>query len=247
MRNLSDKEWHSAIIGNASPQQVAERLNTKLHKLWANPMLENTREENLILELGSGTAELSGVLTKNGRKAFLVDINPKTLKFGKAVFKSANITGQFICANVLNKLPFKDEIFDCVFSSGLLEHFDYTEQLFILREAFRVSRKHIITLVPNANSFIYQLGKWYQEHNKIWQWGKENPMFTMKNLFEEVGLKNIKEYSIDPEHALEFISCIPKSQLIKKIILQWYHSISITELNKLNQGYLLVTKGEKQF
>jgi hypothetical protein len=102
----------------------------------------------------------------------------------------------------------------------------------------------VISLVPNARSFPYRIGKRYQEQNNLWEWGKEQPKSTLKKYFEQAGLKNIHEYTIDPGHSLEFLRPF-KPGIVMNMIFLLYRLMSTGVLNMFSQGYLLVTVGRK--
>jgi hypothetical protein len=61
----------------------------------------------------------------------------------------------------------------------------------------------------------------------------------MKNYFEAVGLRSIKEYSIRAYHSLEFW------RSDKAETKSFYDSLALRELQSLNQGYLLFTCGKR--
>ena len=153
-----------------------------------------------------------------------------------------NISGEFIEADVLQQLPFPDNMFDCVWSSGLLEHFSDDEIQCILSESARVSKNCVISLVPNAASIPYRLGKWHQESAGQWMYGYEDPKYTLAQFYERAGLHIIREYSIGWRHALNFIT-FEHGDIVRRIIESWYNTLDNMELEKLNQGYLLVTIG----
>jgi hypothetical protein len=77
------------------------------------------------------------------------------------------------------------------------------------------------------------------EQEGKWPYGKEIPKFSMSHYFEEIGLKNIIEYSIAPYHSIEFLSTIRSDAEL------FYNSLNLQEIAELNQGYLLFTYGEK--
>jgi ubiquinone/menaquinone biosynthesis C-methylase UbiE len=221
IKNLSPKKWNKSFIGDST---VDNFIGMKKDNKWVIPILENTSKGNKVLELGSGSGVLSSILSEKGRKLTLVDFSEDNLDFSKTLFRKLDLKAEFIKSNVLNKFPFKNKSFDCVFSSGLLEHFNDKEIIKILKESKRVSRKLVISLMPNANSLPYHLGKLIQEKEGKWIYGKETPKTSMKELFEKAGLKIIEEYSIDP-------------------IFKEYNKLGESRIKLINQGYLLVTIG----
>lgn len=244
-QHLDPDSWHQAIVGESSAESIATRIKSGQSMPWLEAIVENTAPGQRVLELGSGTGELSAALTLQGRQVTLLDFSQKSLEFSRKVFHILGLSGEFQRGDVLQKLPFSDNMFDCVWSSGLLEHFSDEEITYILRESTRVSRNKVLSLVPNANSIPYRLGKWRQEQTGQWKWGSENPKLTMVDFFSQTGLKDIQEYSVGTEHSTKFLSdheLIPAANALDA----FFKNISPEELVRLNQGYLLVTIGYKR-
>jgi SAM-dependent methyltransferase len=240
--NLDPKQWHDVIIDGSTPAILAEKIHTGNYPGWLLPILGATRSGDLTLELGSGSGELSAHLACQGRQVTLLDFSQDQLLFANKLFELSHIHGKFIHGDVLNKLPFQDKSFDCVWSSGLLEHFEDKEIEYILSESVRVSKNIVLALVPNAASIAYRIGKWYQEKENAWKWGMERPMFSLKGMFETVGLRDITESTIAPEHALEFLT-MPGSDPVKQVFRDWLKALDEKEIDRIRQGYLLVTMG----
>lgn len=241
--NLPPEEWHESITRGASPQSVAANVLKGVAPPWIEPVLAESSEGETLLELGSGTGELSAHLARLGRNASLLDFSEDCLKFAADVFGQLGLRGKYVQGDVLKKLPFENQSVDVVWSSGLLEHFTDAQIAHIIAESARVAKKKVISLVPNANSKPYRLGKEMQEREGRWIWGKEDPKDTLKPVFEKAGLRNIREYSIAPEHALNFLDA-PTLAPIRDQMARLFASLSPDQLQALNQGYLLVTIGE---
>ena len=73
-----------------------------------------------------------------------------------------------------------------------------------MRESARVARKGVMSLVPNAGSLPYRVGKDLMEREGRWRYGIETPKFTMADDFRRAGLRNIAEHTVGSWHALEF-------------------------------------------
>ncbi len=241
--NLPPEEWHESITRGASPDSVAANVLKGVAPPWIEPVLAESSEGDALLELGSGTGELSAHLARLGRKVSLLDFSEDCLKFAADVFGQLGLQGKYVQGDVLKKLPFENQSVDVVWSSGLLEHFTDAQIAHIIAESARVATKKVISLVPNANSKPYRLGKEMQEREGRWIWGKEDPKDTLKPVFEKAGLRNIREYSIAPEHALNFLDA-PSLAPIRDQMARLFASLSPDQLQALNQGYLLVTIGE---
>lgn len=238
--NLGRKDWHQLMIGEKTVYDLATKIKSKQFPAWCDSLLQHSSVGDSMLELGSGTGELSAILGIHNRKPHLLDFSDGNIDFAKKLFKELGFEGQFYSGDILEGVPLKTNSIDLVWSSGLLEHFSEEQIAEILKESVRICKKGVMSLVPNANSIFYRVGKFKMEQEGTWSYGKEVPKFTMKDYFKAAGLKNIKEYSVGPYHALQFWG------QDKKEIKNFYDNLSAEELEKLNQGYLLFTYGEKK-
>ena len=96
----------------------------------------------------------------------------------------------------------------------------------------------MISMIPNASSVPYRVGKKIMEDNKTWEYGLEIPRHSLANEFVAAGIKNVKEYTIGTEWALSFL---PKKHYVRK----YYERLMKDgyNLDDIMQGYLLVTIG----
>lgn len=241
--NLAPDEWHESITRGTTPATVANSVRQGKSPQWVMPIMDETVPGDRVLELGSGTGELSAYLARAGRATALFDFSQGTLDFASRVYQELGVNGQFTQGDVLKRLPFGDRTADIIWSSGLLEHFTDDEIAHIIKESARVANKRVISLVPNANSLPYRLGKDQQERSGRWIWGKEDPKATLEPVFRQAGLHRIREYSIAPEHALTFMDA-PELQPLRAEMAKAYAALPAPILQSMNQGYLLVTIGE---
>ena len=232
-------EWHDVMIGERPVPKLAEKIKRNQFPVWCKPLIQYSTPCDSMLELGSGTGELSAILGVYGRIPHLLDYSDDSINYAKSLFKELGIKGSFFCQNILDGISKETSSIDWVWSSGLLEHFSDEQIMDILNESFRVSKKGVMSLVPNAGSMFYRIGKYKMEQEGTWLYGKETPKVTMKDYFRAAGLKNIKEHSVGNYHTLQFWG------LNKKEIRNFFDNLSFRELQNLNQGYLLLTYGEK--
>ena len=235
---LTADEWHNVMITD-SVNKAADRIKRNDYPLWCTPLLRHTSPNDAVLELGSGTGELSAVLGLYGRHPHLLDYAPASIDHARALLEALALHGQYYCASVLERLPLNDNTVQWSFSSGLLEHFTDDQMLFILRECSRVSSKGVMSLVPNATSLLYRIGKYEMEQKGTWSYGTEDPKYSLRHLFQQAGLKNIVEYSVATSSIFRFWG------RNEPAVRSFFKSLSVAELEKMNQGYLLFTYGEK--
>jgi SAM-dependent methyltransferase len=211
---------------------------------WVRPILESTGVGDLLLELGSGTGAMSAVLAQAGRRVILLDWSRDCLRFSREVVAALGGRAGTVQADILQGLPLRGNSVDCVWSSGVLEHFTDEEVHAVLCESARISRRLVVSLVPNAASIPYRLGKWQQERAGTWRWGKEEPRFSLRSAFDAAGLDVIREESVDVEHALDFLAG-PEAAAFRDTMRAWLETLGPQEKAALNQGYLLCTVGTK--
>ncbi len=232
-------EWHDVMIGEVSARELAEKIRRNQFPVWCKPLIQYSTPCDSMLELGSGTGELSAILGVYDRAPHLLDYSEGSIDYAKSLFKELKIKGCFFCQNILDGMPMETGSIDWVWSSGLLEHFSDEQIVDILKESLRISKKGVMSLVPNAGSMFYRIGKYKMEQEGTWPYGKEIPKYTMKDYFRIAGLKNIKEHTVGNYHTLQFWG------LNKVGIRNFFDNLSFRELQNLNQGYLVFTYGEK--
>lgn len=244
--NLSAASWHEAIVAAQNVEKLAFRVRNGDSPAWLQQILESTAPGDMCLELGSGTGALSAALAMQGRRVLLLDFSQESLDFSERLFERLGLQARFIHADILTKFPLEDDSCDCVWSSGVLEHFSAAELAHIMRESVRVARQQVISLVPNAASLPYRLGKWLQEQRQMWKYGYEDPKFSLREVFSQAGLTDISEFSVEPFHALNFLQAIPELGPAVHALRDFYASLAPGSLSGFNQGYLLVTIGHAQ-
>lgn len=173
-----------------------------------------------ILEAGSGSGEMSAYLSKKGFYTYLLDNSQSALDLSRKLFKKYKLKGKFTKGNLFS-LPFADNSFNCVWNSGVLEHFEDKKIISALAEMSRVSDNFVITLVPNSFCLFYRLAKWKMEKDNKWVYGHESPKYTLKSFFEKAGLRVIKEGYLGSYFAtmwLNEIFTLDEEQLDKLIL-----------------------------
>jgi len=125
---------------------------TEKHKVILNYLSANELKNKKILDVGSGRNKIGSVsidIDKSHKPDFVVDVQK-------------------------DKFPFKENEFDVIILSDVLEHLDYPEKA--LTECKRVLKKNgkMIITIPNSNNILFKLGIWNQavktgnEHKKFW-------------------------------------------------------------------------------
>lgn len=241
---LTPQEWADVLVKNAQPDMMAEALRTGRYWSWTETLLQYSQESDEILDMGSGAGENAAVLALRGRKMTLLDWSEQNLEFDRQLFHVMGFPGRFVPHDMTQPLPFEDNSFDVVFSCGVFEYFTDEQIRAILKEAFRVSRKRVIILVPNARSIAYRLGKWYLERTGQWPWGKERPFRSLRPHFQAAGQARVTEFCVGTRHSLDFL-VMRGGPLLKRLFIRVLRLTDHAKPAAFGQGYLLVTIGER--
>lgn len=234
---LTNEEW-SRHYNLQILQNVTKQIQTGEVSVWSKELLNITGEKEKVLEIGCGSGISSLWLSKHNRKVTALDYSQSSVELLR---NAAEILGDDqICvvrADATQELPFQKKEFDIAFQAGLLEHFSTEEQIGLLR-LWKKYCKRMVSMIPNAASVPYQIGKKIQEKKGIWQYGLEIPKSSMRGEFVAAGISVEREYSIGTEWALRFL---PPNHYIResydRMLAEGY------PLDEYMQGYLLVTVG----
>lgn len=223
--SLIDQIYKNILAGNLSAQSVE--------------MLKLSRENDKILEIGCGSGATTAYLSKNGRLCTALDFQDESLILTKNLCEKLGCPVSIVKADARQVLPFEECEFDIVFQAGLLEHFDRADRIEMLR-LWRPCCKKMVSLIPNAASLGYRMGKGLMEKNGTWGYGKEMPQYSLIRDFEEAGYKVTEEYTVGEKNSVNFL---PKGHYLRNAIEKWLTEMDICGDN-CGQGYLLVTIGE---
>lgn len=236
---LTKQEWskHCQI-------DLAEKINVSISNdnvpCWSKEMLNLTSEGEKCCEMGCGTGQTSAYLAKYNRIMTSIDYSEDSIILVNKLSKYINRKIDTKILDVTKELPFRKNEFDTIFQCGLLEHFKKNEQINMLKNWSQYSKK-MISMVPNAASLPYRIGKKIMEDNNTWEYGLEIPQFSLREEFMEAGYYNIKEYTIGTEHALNFL---PQNHYLRNTVMRLLSDNF--SLDNIGQGYLLVTIGLKR-
>jgi len=209
---------------------IADKFSSTRAFMWRDlGFLKNmVKPGDSVLDFGCGNGRLAGFIENNYQKFIGVDISQKLVDLAKQRYHSEKTEFIKIDPN-LNKLPFKDNSFDIVFSIAVFHHFPskkYT--LEIAKELCRV-------LKPGGKIII-----------TVWNlWQKQ---------FLRFGLKNLKRSNLGKKSGWGGFYIPFKSG--EKTFQRYHHPFRAGELEELFQeagfrklktktGYNLLYIGEK--
>lgn len=233
---LNKEEW-SAHYNIKSLNGVVNQIETNRVSVWSEELTKICGGKTLEIGCGSGASSLW--LAKNGRDVTALDYSESSVELVKAAAAKLNLSNvKVIHCDATKALPFNEKQFDYIFQAGLLEHFEIDEQIRLLRNWARYG-KYMISMIPNASSIPYRIGKQLMENEGTWEYGLEIPKHSFKEEFSRAGITVEKEYTIGSEWAQRFL---PKRHYIREFFAKLEKDGY--NLDDLMQGYLLVTIGK---
>lgn len=219
-------------------QEVMTAITTGEVQVWSEELKKIIGVGESCLEIGCGTGISTLWLAKNGRIASAIDYTQSSVELVKTVAEKLGVSVDVILGDATKPLPFDNKQFDYIFQSGLLEHFSTEEQIMLLKNWKKHSRR-MISMIPNKSSVPYRIGKEIMEKNGEWRYGLEIPKHSLVCEFKKAGITVENEYTIGTEWALRFL---PKDHFVRKMYKQLINEGF--DLDEMMQGYLLVTIGK---
>ncbi len=238
---LSNIEW-GKLYDHSNVDNIYVNIRSGNLSAQSEEMLKLSQTNDKILEIGCGSGATTAYLSKNGRICTALDFQDTSLIMTRALCEKFDCAVRLVKADARTVLPFEAREFDIAFQAGLLEHFDREERIEMLK-LWRPCCKKMISLIPNAASLGYRMGKGLKERNGTWMYGREIPQYSMIRDFEQAGYNVTDEYTIGEKNAVNFL---PKDHYLRKTLEKWFSEMDLCGDN-CGQGYLLVTIGENCF
>ena len=148
---MIENELKSKIY-NKYYYRLAQSASLECHK---NPGLESFKiianNKEAVLECGCGEGTKLSEITTKSKNAYGIDFSSKAIKMAKMNYPIINFK-----QGDIEKLPYKNECFDFVYTAFVLEHTDNPE--LALKEMIRVTKigGYIGLICPNFGSFCYR-------------------------------------------------------------------------------------------
>jgi len=122
---------------------------------------------SLVLEAGCGTGQTLALLSERHESTGL-DISRAALNIARNNCKNPVLGSIFT-------IPFRDNTFDLVYNSGVIEHFEDPTNIAAIQEMARVTRPsgRVVIIVPNSLCLWYRAGKTVAVLMKNFEFGYE--------------------------------------------------------------------------
>lgn len=181
-----------------------ENLYLKLYGVRRTEMnrefIGNLRNSLKILEVGSNVGAQLIVLQKMGfTDLYGIEIQEGAIEFSKSITKGINI----IKGSALD-IPFKDNYFDLVFTSGVLIHIAPADIIEVMKEIHRTTRKYIWGFEYFAEEYVEI--EYRGEKNLLWKANFSEIYlhnFTDLKLLKEKKYKYLHNTNVDQMFLLE--------------------------------------------
>ncbi len=160
-------------------------------KIIKNTVKILNKDKIKILEAGCGYASNSRILNKDLKfDVYCMDLSKEVVEKVKSEVKNTYLGD-------IQKMPFKDNTFDIVFSSGVIEHFKDDSNA--VNELYRVTKRNgiIMTFVPGRFS-LWQVYKLIKGKNWVHGYEKNYTIGMLKKSFLKHNVKTINHGGIDP-------------------------------------------------
>jgi SAM-dependent methyltransferase len=145
-----------------------------------------------VLEAGCGTGQTLASLSTRHETVGL-DISRAALNLARSNCKNPVLGSIF-------KIPFRDNTFDLVYNSGVIEHFEDPTNVAAIREMARVTKcsGRIIIIVPNTLCIWYKAGKCVAVMMKNFEFGYEEDYSPkrLKTAVRRAGLEIEKTFGL---------------------------------------------------
>ena len=220
-------------------EKVVNAVETDPVSRWTEELAVICPTGKSLLEVGCGTGQTSLWMAKQGRQVTAVDYTNSSTKLVREAASRLKLDQiRVVCCDAKKELPFKEKEFDFIYQAGLLEHFESREQVNLLQNWAKYG-KYMVSMIPNASSVAYRVGKEIMERNHTWEYGLEIPRHSLQQEFALAGITVEREYSIGSSFAQNFL---PKDHYLRQMIAQLL--ADGFDLDEMMQGYLLVTIGK---
>lgn len=240
-KSLNAEQWGKIYNSERQLKCLLDAIINGKQSCWTEEMLRIASPAGKTLEIGSGSGQTSLCLSQAGCDVTILDYSDDAIELALRAANALGVNIRAVCQDARQPLPFREKEFDIIFHAGLLEHFNHNERVELLKQ-WKPYCKLMVSMIPNAASLCYRIGKENQENNGTWPWGREDPDYTQIREFMLAGYNVLREYTIGEEHALNFLDPDNPIRNLMSEFCMSRHNHRIAD--NFHQGYLLVTIGE---
>ncbi len=195
-----------------------------------------------ILEVGSGSGQISAYLASRGGKIHLVDISRRSLEFARKYFELKHLQVKIYNQDAF-AMKFPMNSFDYVWNGGVIEHFVDEEKILMIKNMWKLVKpggKLVIT-VPSAEDYPFMIAKKILELRKKWAFGFEDDL-TRKRIAMLATKAGVKDFSVFAYNPIVGFWFFPYGREITNIL-----GLNKLKYHKMrsSHGHVLVLLAEK--
>jgi ubiquinone/menaquinone biosynthesis C-methylase UbiE len=175
-KDVSFMTRYNKVVLNSFQRPIFRSISAAVSR-----MLKKKKTVSL-LSAGAGIDFIAYSLKKRFKDEVSVtifDISEDCINMNRYLFGSKEF--KFVVGDIFTQ-EFKEK-FDIVYNTGLIEHFTDSEKRRILGRVYLALNKggQYITLNPSAKGKIYRKGMMKAKIKKMWPYGREVPIVSLKN------------------------------------------------------------------
>ena len=181
--------WINHIKNSSIYDVINEYENPAIFQKELIELINQKVQKNVkIIEVGCELGVTSLLLNDKFDKT-LLDLNPLAIDLTKEAHLKLSKQANFIVADMFD-MPFKDNEFNVVFNSGVIEHFNYEERKNAFMEYSRILKDDGIMIIafPNHYSLPYRLAYIVRKLFNKWPYPNEYKLFDLKKEIIESNL-----------------------------------------------------------
>lgn len=110
------KQWNKIFKEEGKSFTKTQENIPSIAKLFKNKGVKK------VLDLGCGTGRHTVYLVKNGFEVYGIDIAPVGIKLAKEWLEKEKLKANFKLGNIYQKLPYKDNFFDAIVATQVINH-----------------------------------------------------------------------------------------------------------------------------
>lgn len=229
------KVWDDVAINyndeiNKSEQNLYEEIHNVFKKI-------GLKEEDNLIELGSGSGHLSYQLARQGYHVTLLDFSKVALEKAKKLYDTNEVVAEYIQADLRESINTSKE-YKIAWNSGVLEHFNDDELVKIIKNIMDIKSEYYVFIMPNILSLPYLLYRYRQIADNNWAYGKEYLRDDYQDIFEKLGLKVVDIVYLGEEFSAQHMSVYTKGE-DTSYISQLFDQAIIKDDQKYLVGYIL--------
>jgi len=199
------EKW-DRIYADQEPIEEDPTLHAFNHELTGE-ILRLLPEGGSTIEVGSGGGWQSLSLAQTGKfQVTLLDFSAEAIRFSQQLFARYNQTASF-----LNQDGFSQGLpeYDLSFNAGVLEHYEFEEQVTLVKAMASRSRNYVLVLVPNKLCYWYWIWRNQAVKRSEWSFGKEVPVANLSKVFKAAGLTFLGQKFLGHAWTESFIANTP--------------------------------------